>query len=125
MGYTHPQTEGHLFPAIHYLVRGVSNTCLTSHVEISIVQQRALLVIRVSACSGRRWTLALTEPPWRVLPNPPAPATVSDSADSLLKVYSLLKVCLASMKAQNAQEDILIVRAACHPRGEVDVRRYE
>ena len=51
--YTHRQAEGHLLPAIRYLVRGVSNTCLTGHVEIPIVQQRALLLVRVCARSGR------------------------------------------------------------------------
>ena len=45
--------EGHFLPAMHYLVRGVSITCLTDHVEIPIVQQRALLLVRVCACSGR------------------------------------------------------------------------
>ena len=32
---THRQTEGHLLLTIHYLVRGVSNTSLTGHVENS------------------------------------------------------------------------------------------
>ena len=55
MGYTHRQTEGHLLLTIHYLVRGVSNTSLTGHVEILIVQQleRALLLVGVCARSGR------------------------------------------------------------------------
>ena len=53
MGYTHRQTEGHLLLTIHYLVRGVSNTCLTGHFEILIVQQRALLLVGVCARSGR------------------------------------------------------------------------
>ena len=55
MGYTHRQTEGHLLLTIHYLVRGVSNTFLTGHVEILIVQQleRALLLVGVCARSGR------------------------------------------------------------------------
>ena len=55
MGYTHRQTEGHLLPTIHYLVRGLSNTSLTGHFEILIVQQleRALLLEGVSARSGR------------------------------------------------------------------------
>ena len=57
--YTHWQTDGHLLLAIHYLVRGVSNTCLTSstgHVEIQIVQQRALLLVRVCARHCSLWT---------------------------------------------------------------------
>ena len=56
MGYTHRQTKGHLLLTIHYLVRGVSNTSLTGHVEILIVQQleRALLqLVGVCARSGR------------------------------------------------------------------------
>ena len=53
MVFTHRQTEGHLLPTIHYLVRGAFNTCLTGHVEILIVQQRALLLVRVCASSGR------------------------------------------------------------------------
>ena len=55
MGYTHRQTEEHLLLTIHYLIRGVSNTSLTGHVEILIVQQleRALLLVGVCARSGR------------------------------------------------------------------------
>ena len=58
MGYTHRQTEGHLLLTIHHLVhlvRGVSNTSLTGHVEILIVQQleRALWLVGVCARSGR------------------------------------------------------------------------
>ena len=53
MEYTHQQTEGHLLLTIHYLVLGVSNTCLTGHVKILIVQQRAFLLVGVCARSGR------------------------------------------------------------------------
>ena len=34
---------------MHHLVRRVSNTYLTGHIEIPIVQQRAVSLVRVSA----------------------------------------------------------------------------
>ena len=101
--------EEHCLPATHYLVRGVSNTWLTGHVEIPIVQQRALLLIRLSASSGRLLRRSLCGGFFRTLQLPQ-------------QCLIVLQVCSASMKAQNAQEDILIVRAACHRLDEVDVR---
>ena len=52
-GIYSPTNEGHFLLTIHYLVQGVSNTCLTGHFEILSVQQRALLLVGVCARSGR------------------------------------------------------------------------
>ena len=109
MGYTHQQTQEHCLPATHYLVLGELNTCLTCHVEILIVQQRALLLLRVSARSGRLLRRSLCGGFFRTL-------------QLQQQCLIVLQICSASMKAQNAQEDILIARTACHRLDEVDVR---
>ena len=93
----------------HCLIGWVLKPGLTRHIEIMLAEYVAFSLIGVT--TGSRLILNT----WRW-------GCIQVSLNLPQQSLKVLKIPSASMKAQNAHEDILIICAACHWLDEVDVR---